>query len=77
MSSESPTSPSSRESIVTAADENRGADTARRRTRAHHVHGLGGWVEHAVALTGVTTGKVFETRCRFNGAPKCLFDVTW
>ena len=39
--------------------------------------GVGGWVEHALALTGEATGQVIETHCRFNRAPHCTFDVTW
>lgn len=38
--------------------------------------GVSAWVASGLSLSG-TKARVVETRCRFRGAPRCEFDVTW
>jgi len=40
-------------------------------------HGVCGWLERAIELTGIKHSHIAHARCRFNGATQCSIDVTW
>jgi hypothetical protein len=39
--------------------------------------GVRGWLTQALALTGCKSPRVVQTRCRFQSAPACEYEVTW
>ena len=39
--------------------------------------GTEGWVTTALERTGVQTARLVKVACRFHGAPKCSYDLTW
>jgi hypothetical protein len=39
--------------------------------------GIPAWIDGALALTGTEGARIVHARCRFAGAPRCLFEVTW